>query len=371
MFLNLLNLFSGFSLILIAMAILLHYVRTQKINFFFFLLMLMSGISRFHFGLTTLHILDENQPLALRFFITMFLIPPIVFLCLNSFMSIKTPLKKIIAHLSFFFTILFARIYFGQINMQAIGIIFLVYSGFYYFLLIRSTLSYFKQHQSVFSKQQLLKVKQLVVWIFALSFNNFIIIIYYVLFASPNKAEAIQSIFHSTIISWALFLIYLFFNPNIIFNEVFQKKDRNRDFSKEFNIWSTKALRKIEPQDSALEAIVRKNTAKMLEDFKQLKPEGIIETTSTKLLSEIANQLNYPKSHLKFILKYHCRFSHSDYLNLMRLIHALTLINNGYLENYTIETLGEHCHFNSRTSFYRHFKRHLGVSPSQYKTLIE
>jgi AraC-like DNA-binding protein len=55
----------------------------------------------------------------------------------------------------------------------------------------------------------------------------------------------------------------------------------------------------------------------------------------------------------------------------MRLIHALNLINEGYLDNFTIETLGEKCHFNSRTSFYRHFKKHLGVSPSQFSTLIE
>jgi transcriptional regulator GlxA family with amidase domain len=69
-------------------------------------------------------------------------------------------------------------------------------------------------------------------------------------------------------------------------------------------------------------------------------------------------------------MKYHCRFSQSDYLNLMRVIHSLTLINSGYLENYTLETLREVCHFNSRTSFFRHFKKHLGVSPSRYITLI-
>lgn len=177
--------------------------------------------------------------------------------------------------------------------------------------------------------------------------------------------------FNSTVIVWILFVSYLFFNPGIVFNEVFKKKDLNRNFSKDFNIWNHKALLKIESQDSALDTIIRKNSTQLLEDLQQLKPELIISANSTKLIAEIAKHLNYPKSHLKFAIKYHCRFSQSDYLNLMRLIHALTLINNGYLENYTIETLGEQCHFNSRTSFYRHFKRHMGVSPSQYKTLIE
>ena len=150
-----------------------------------------------------------------------------------------------------------------------------------------------------------------------------------------------------------------------------KKKDPNRDFSQEFNIWQHKALVKLDPQDSALAATIRKNSVKLIDDLSKLKPELIIAANSTKLLAEISKHLNYPKSHLKFAIKYHCRYSQSDYLNLMRLIYALTLINNGYLENYTIETLGEHCHFNSRTSFYRHFKRHMGVSPSKYKTLIE
>jgi AraC-like DNA-binding protein len=186
-----------------------------------------------------------------------------------------------------------------------------------------------------------------------------------------NKQNVIQHIFDSTVISWSLFLVYLFFNPGLVFNEVFQKKDINRDFVKEFDIWNGKVLQKIEAQDQALEVIVRRHIVQLLEDLRELKPELVIGSSSACLLSNLSKQLNYPKSHIKFVLKYYCRYSQSDFLNLLRLIHALHLINDGYLENYTIETLGEHCHFNSRTSFYRHFKRHLGVSPSQYKTLIE
>jgi AraC-like DNA-binding protein len=371
MILNLLNLLCGFSLILIALAILLHYFRSSKINFYFFLLLLFAGFSRFQYGLTSLAFIHEGKPLVLRFFISLFLIPPIFLLCLQSFISEQVTVRKSLLHFSFFGCIVFARILFGELNLFVLGLFFVTYTTFYYFLLWRSSYRYLKQHQTIFSKQQLFKVKQLIIWIFALSINNFVFIVYYLILNPSNKPEAIQHIFDGTVICWTFFLIYLFFNPGIVFNEVFKKKDLDRDFAKEFDIWSSKPLQKTENQDRALELVVRRHNVILLEHLRKLKPEIVIQSSSSNLLSVLSQHLNYPKSHIKFVLKYYCRHSQSDYLNVLRLIHALTLINNGYLEYYTIETLGEHCHFKSRTSFYRHFKRHLGVSPSQYKTLIE
>lgn len=371
MLINLLNLLIGFSLIIIAFAILLNYFKVYKINFFFFLLILIAGIARFQFGLVSLGFLYESKPLIFRVFIALFIFPPLYFLCLKSFISEKSSLKGIFAHFIFFLFIILCRLYFGEIDLKIVGVLFFLYSAFYYYLLTRSSLTYLRTNQSIYSKQQLFKVKQLIIWIFALSLNNFIFSTYFIFFSDSNKHDAIQGMFHNTIIVWVLFVSYLFFNHSILYNEVFKKKDPNRDFLNDFSVWNTKPLQKIDPRDVAIEVIIRKNLEKLILDLRTLNPGLIIQSNSTHLIHEIANHLNYPKSHLKYAMKYHCRFSQSDYLNLMRVIHALTLLNNGYLDNYTIETLGEKCHFNSRTSFYRHFKKHMGVSPAKYKTLIE
>jgi len=371
MIINLLNLLIGFSLILIAFAILLNYFKVNKINFFFFLLILIAGIARFQFGLVSLGFIHESKPLILRVFIALFIFPPIYFLCLKSFISTKSSLKRIFAHFSFFLLIVLIRLYFGELDLKITGILFFTYSCFYYILLTNTSLNYLRNNQSIYTKQQLFKVKQLIIWIFALSLNNFIFSSYFIFVSDSNKHDAIQGMFHSTIIVWTLFVSYLFFNHSLLYNEVFKKKDPNRDFLNEFSVWNSKPLQKIDPRDAAIELIIRKNLEKLILDLRTMKPILIIESNSTHLIHEIANHLNYPKSHLKYAMKYHCRFSQSDYLNLMRVIHALTLLNSGYLENYTIETLGEKCHFNSRTSFYRHFKKHMGVSPSKYKTLID
>jgi AraC-like DNA-binding protein len=371
MFFNLINLLIGFSLVIIAFAILLNYFKVNKINFFFFLLILFAGIARFQYGLVSLGFIKESKPLIFRVFIALFIFPPIYFLCLKSFISSKSSWTRTLTHFIFFLLIIAVRLYFGEIDLRIIGVLFFVYSAFYYYLLTRSSLTYLRNNQSIYSKQQLLKVKQLIIWIFALSLNNFIFSTYFIFFSDSNKHDAIQGMFDNTIIVWILFVSYLFFNHSLLYNEVFKKKDPNRDFLNEFSVWNSKPLQKIDPRDTAIEVIIRKNLEKLIQDLRTLKPALIIQSNSTNLIHEIANHLNYPKSHLKFAMKYHCRFSQSDYLNLMRVIHALTLLNNGYLDNFTIETLGEKCHFNSRTSFYRHFKKHMGVSPSKYKTLID
>jgi AraC-like DNA-binding protein len=371
MLLNLLNLLAGFSLILLALIMLANYLRKQKINFFFFALLLMAGISRFQYALTTLHLLPETHLSNLRFFFLLFLTPPIFYLCLKSFIAIQTTIKDLLIHFSVFGLIILFRIINGEFPLFFLGLFFMVYTLIYYYFLFKITQDYIQQHRSIYSKQQLFKVKQLVIWIFALSFNNFILIVYHFLMNTNDKQVIIEHIFQSTIISWLLFLIYLLYNPNIIFNEVFKKKDANRDFLKEFAIWSNKPNFKTEAQDQSVETIMASKQRLILAQLNLLDPATLISCTSANLLSTLSKQLNYPKSHLKFIFKYYCRYSQSDYLNLMRLIHALNLINEGYLDNFTIETLGEKCHFNSRTSFYRHFKKHLGVSPSQFSTLIE
>jgi len=371
MILNLTNLLVGFSLIIVAFTVILNYFTSNKINLFFVFITLSVGVARFRFGLVSLGLVEEANSSLFIIFIIMFLSPPILYYCLKSFISIKITWKEVLLHTSIFLCILAMRLIFGVIQLERLGVLFIIYGSFYYVLLVNSSRNFLRSHQTIFNKQQLFKVKQITIWVLALALNNTFFTAYYIFFQSHNKHEAITNMYHGSIILWCLFLIYLFFNPSILFNEIFTKKDPNRDFLKEFSIWNRKELKKLEPQDVALEIIVRGNMEKLIEDLKNLKPELIIHSNGTKLIHEISNHLNYPKSHLKFALKYHCRFSQSDYLNLIRVIHALNLINDGYLEKYTIETLGEVCHFNSRTSFYRHFKKHMGVSPSRYKRILE
>ncbi|MDT0691891.1 AraC family transcriptional regulator [Salegentibacter sp. F188] len=83
-------------------------------------------------------------------------------------------------------------------------------------------------------------------------------------------------------------------------------------------------------------------------------------------LTECARELEMPSHHISYFLKQQYEMSFAAYKNSLRMDHAKKLIENGYLQNNTIEALAGECGFASRTSFSKAFKSATDVSPSQY-----
>lgn len=95
----------------------------------------------------------------------------------------------------------------------------------------------------------------------------------------------------------------------------------------------------------------------ILEDQLYLKPTCSLDTVEK--LAKIQ------KHHLSqfFSLEYGKHFN--AYINELRIEYAKkVLIEKNY--NVSISDLGEECGFNSRTSFFRAFKKYVGVSPTEY-----
>lgn len=83
-------------------------------------------------------------------------------------------------------------------------------------------------------------------------------------------------------------------------------------------------------------------------------------------LTECARKLEMPSHHISYFLKQQYEMSFAAYKNSLRMDHAKKLIEDGYLQNNTIEALAGECGFASRTSFSKAFKNETDVSPSQY-----
>ncbi|WP_373059500.1 helix-turn-helix transcriptional regulator [Zunongwangia sp. H14] len=83
-------------------------------------------------------------------------------------------------------------------------------------------------------------------------------------------------------------------------------------------------------------------------------------------LTECARELDMPSHHISYFLKSYYGLSFSSYKNDLRMGYAKRLIEDGYLQNNTIEALAGECGFASRTSFSKAFKNATEVSPSQY-----
>lgn len=82
---------------------------------------------------------------------------------------------------------------------------------------------------------------------------------------------------------------------------------------------------------------------------------------------DLSNELNVCYQYLSFVIN-HCRGkSFKDFLNAYRVAHAIELMKDPGVQQYTLEWLGQKAGFGSRTTFFRAFQRVTGQPPSQFK----
>ena len=83
-------------------------------------------------------------------------------------------------------------------------------------------------------------------------------------------------------------------------------------------------------------------------------------------ISEVAVATQIPNRELSFLINSYHKQRFSDYLNDMRLIHFLSQVDVGTLDNFTIEAIALASGFSSRSSFYRAFKKRYKNTPTAY-----
>ncbi|MGY6521969.1 MAG: helix-turn-helix domain-containing protein [Mongoliitalea sp.] len=104
-------------------------------------------------------------------------------------------------------------------------------------------------------------------------------------------------------------------------------------------------------QFKSIDLIIRQNKLYLQKDLTLLKLSKIINISSRKLSS---------------LIHEHTGKGYSDFINCYRASFAKEKIDEGYLNNYTIEALSDQAGFNSRVTFYNVFKKIQGVCPSDY-----
>ena len=84
------------------------------------------------------------------------------------------------------------------------------------------------------------------------------------------------------------------------------------------------------------------------------------------LVYDFAKKLKVPVRQVSFLLFSIYGKTFKDLINEFRIKCAIAKLEEGYLDTFTLESLGEECGFNSRTTFYNAFKKETGISPSEY-----
>jgi len=84
-------------------------------------------------------------------------------------------------------------------------------------------------------------------------------------------------------------------------------------------------------------------------------------------LEDLAGELHVPGHHISQVINAEFDANFNEFINGFRVARAKELLRSGYYDAYSLEGIALESGFNNRTSFYRAFKKHTGMSPSGYK----
>ena len=83
-------------------------------------------------------------------------------------------------------------------------------------------------------------------------------------------------------------------------------------------------------------------------------------------LSDVAKELNIPSHHISQALNQVENQSFSDFINKYRVREVRYMLENDAQQRLTLMAIAKQCGFNSKTSFYRVFKKFTGKTPIDY-----
>ena len=152
------------------------------------------------------------------------------------------------------------------------------------------------------------------------------------------------------------------------YNALYKKIDENRNRNLTLaSIWNTTPKIDINNlQHLQLKEKIDLNILTYIEDVEKISIKDKIFRNPDIKISDVANKLNIPKSHISYLFKYHSNISFSEYKKTIRIQDAIKLIDEDYLKENTLESLSKKIGFTSYNPFFTSFKEFTGTSPIEY-----
>ena len=83
-------------------------------------------------------------------------------------------------------------------------------------------------------------------------------------------------------------------------------------------------------------------------------------------LTELSKSINVPEYHLYYIFRHIIKKPFVEFRNELRVAHVIQNLKKDMSNTITIEAIGADAGFNSRATFFTAFKKHTGMTPTQY-----
>ncbi len=249
---------------------------------------------------------------------------------------------------------------------------FLIFSLFYNFII------FFELKKNVWNKKATLEIaikqNQLIRnWsIYFYSTMNLMVIRLFISIIiemnSNQRVTAKYGLWVSSIV-WLVVFYKIISTPEILYGYSYlvKKTKEYTTFSKsifQWNLVSKITINNI--QDQQLKEKIGAKIENYIYDIDALIRENHYFRNPEFAMKEFAVVLNIPKSHLKYLFKYHSKTSFSDFKKISRIQDALDLIEQNFLTTNTLESLSKEVGFTSYNPFFTSFKDVVGKSPQEY-----
>ena len=237
--------------------------------------------------------------------------------------------------------------------------------GFYFFYFVKSVLlviNYLQREDfNLIEKLRKEKIKvYLLLLLFAKLSSLIILITQIFLFIGTRENFDFNTALALGSIGWILILAYI-----ILYKDLFVSASKFFVLKNEMIFfWSPKRLKKIQLSDQAL---YNKLDVTSLID-KIINLESNYEFIKDNELDKrfISKTLKVPEYQVKLLFSYHNFLSSTEYKNAIKINQSVRLLNNGYLDSLTVDSLSQKVGFKSRITFYNNFRKFIGVSVSDY-----
>jgi AraC-like DNA-binding protein len=169
---------------------------------------------------------------------------------------------------------------------------------------------------------------------------------------------------------WLTILFKILRSPEILYgyNVLHQKINENKNNTLVLNdIWKKNPdIQLNNNQHLVLKEKIDPNIIDYIKEIESISLKFELFRNSDLTISDLANNLKIPKSHLSYLFKYHSTISFSEYKKVIRIHDAINQIEQNYLKNNTLDSLSKKVGFTSYNPFFTSFKEIAGVSPLEY-----
>ena len=370
MLLAFLSFIVGLALLVLVFSVFFSRKNDKNLNIYSLLILASAGIQRFLQGIEEFKLIDSFKNPFVENFLHQFFMLVFAYLFFDNLLFKKTPVKKVILHLVF--PTLFVLVYsLFNLNPGLIKLVFFLFSSLYVLLpglLIWKFIYKRKNYKELIHFQT---IKNWTYFTFGIYFS-FYLIYNYVFVNNPQTIGTGYFIqfYQITALIWLFMIIYILKNPVILYGQQLLLKNIRTSSKEELLVWRSIKLDPTEAEDLELEKKVKSKVDEIIFAIKKYEEKLLQELVEVPTIKELAFELDYPQSHLKYVFNYYSFCSFSEYQNNLKIKYALKLIKAGYLDTRTIDSLATRCLFANRRTFYRNFNKWVGFTPTEYQAQI-